>query len=150
MVISKADSPAMYQMRTRTLLGGIGLLLMIGCASPVPESSPTGTVVEIEISETTPKVITVKERDEVRWVNRTNSPVHILLTKPVKARLSCVKGFVSTEGFEFVGSPNPDVTIGAMVNSHEFASLCFSDAGIYDYTAQREQETKLDGTVMVK
>jgi plastocyanin len=140
----------MHQMHTGTFLGGIGLLLMIGCASPVPESSPTGAVFEVEISETIPKVITVKERDEVRWVNKTNSPVHILLTKPVMARLSCMKGFVSTEGFEFVGSPNPDVTIGAMVNSHEFASLCFSDAGIYDYTVQREQETKLDGTVMVK
>ena len=74
--------------------------------------------------------------------------------RPVGAILrasACLRERVmSTEGFEFVGSPNPDVTIGAIVNSHEFASLCFSDAGIYDYTAQREQETKLDGTVMVK
>jgi len=28
-----------HQMRTRTFLGGLGLLLMIGCASPVPERS---------------------------------------------------------------------------------------------------------------
>lgn len=146
---SSAKCPAMHQVHTGILVG-CGLLLVIGCASRVPESSPTGTIFEVKISDVIPEVITVRERDEVRWFNMTDSTVHISLTKPVDARLSCLKGFDSGHGFDFVGSPTLDVTIGATVNSHEFASLCFSDSGIYNYTVRREHETKLGGTVMVK
>jgi hypothetical protein len=45
----------------------------------------------------------------------------------MKALLSCLRGFVSNEGFEFVGSPDPDSLLGATVNTNEHASLCFSD-----------------------
>lgn len=147
----------MNQMRIRMLLVGFGLLVTVGCASaPVPESSVTGTVLEVKISDLLiPKVITVKQHDEVRWVNMTSSAVHISLTKPVSAPLSCLKGFV-IEGSGFVGSPNPDSLFGATVNSNEFASLCFSSIGIYEYTVRTdtvgsgEEGTKLAGTVMVK
>ena len=131
------------------LFVGFGLLATVGCTSaPIPESSRTGIITEVRIGDVlTPKVSQAKTGDEVRWVNTTNSPVHVSLRKPVNAGLSCRKGFVSNEGFEFVGAPNPDSLIGATVNSNEFASLCFSDSGIYDYTVRG---TELEGTVMVK
>ena len=141
----------MNQMRLGMLLGGFGLLVIVGCASaPVPESSGTGTVFEVQIGDLLiPAMITVKQQDEVRWVNTTSSAMHISLTKPLSAPLSCLKGFEFSEGFGFVGSPNPDSFLGATVNSNEFASLCFSDTGIYEYTV-RTAGTKLAGTVMVK
>jgi hypothetical protein len=75
-------------------------------------------------------------RDEVRWVNTRKSPIQITVEKPVSAGLSCLKGFVSNEGFEFVGSPDPKALIAAKINSDEFASLCFSASGIYNYTVK--------------
>jgi plastocyanin len=129
---------------------GVGLLITIGCTvTPVPESSSTGVVSEVRIGDLvlTPQVITVKTRDEVRWVNTRKSPIEITVEKPMSAGLSCLKGFVSNEGFEFVGSPDPNSLIAAKLNSNEFASLCFSASGIYSYTVKG---TDLEGTVMVK
>jgi plastocyanin len=124
------------------------LVNLRGYPAPVPESSVTGKVTEIKVDKVlTPKVSHAKTGDEVRWVNMTNSPVHISVKKPVSAGLSCQKGFVFSEGFEFVGSPNPDNFLGATVNSTEFASLCFSSSGIYDYTVRG---TELEGTVLIK
>jgi len=65
------------------VLGGIVLLVTVGCAgasasAPVPESSRTGMVTEVKIGEVlTPKVSNAKTDDEVRWINATNSPVHM-------------------------------------------------------------------------
>jgi|RhiMetdeSRZDD1v2_1073273.scaffolds.fasta_scaffold149842_4 plastocyanin len=135
------------------VLGGIVLLVTVGCAgasasAPVPESSRTGMVTEVKIGEVlTPKVSNAKTDDEVRWINATNSPVHIVLKKPMSALLSCLKGFVPNEGFEFVGSPDPNSLLGATVNTNEHASLCFSHSGIYEY---KVKGTELEGTVMVK
>jgi plastocyanin len=133
------------------LLVGSVLLVTLGCArasAPVPESSLTGKVTEVKISEVlTPKVSNAKTGDEVRWINTTNSPVHIVLEKPMRALLSCLKGFVSNEGFEFVGSPDPISLLGATVNTNEHASLCFSDSGIYKY---KVKGIELEGTVMVE
>ena len=133
------------------LLGAFVLLVTVGCAgasAPVPESSLTGKVTEVKIGEVlTPKVSNAKAGDEVRWINMTNSPVHIVLEKPMKALLSCLKGFVSNEGFEFVGSPDPDSLLGATVNTNEHASLCFSHSGIYEYKVKGPE---LEGTVMVE
>jgi plastocyanin len=129
---------------------GVGLLITIGCTgTPVPESSLSGAVSEVTIGDLvlTPKVITVKTGDEVRWVNTRKSPIQITVEKPVSAGLSCLKGFVANEGFEFVGSPDPTAVIAAKVNSNEFAGLCFSASGIYNYTVKG---TNLEGTVMVK
>ena len=139
----------MNLLRVDLLVAGLGFLVAFGCTSAaIPESSRTGQSIEIKIGEgLTPKVSHAKTGDEVRWVNTTNSPVHIALKKNVNEPLSCLKGFVSNEGFEFVGSPNPKNILGATVHSNDFASLCFSDSGIYDYTVKG---TELEGTVMVK
>jgi plastocyanin len=109
----------------------------------------TGAVSEVRIGDLvlTPKVITVKAGDEVRWVNTRKSPIQITVDRPMSAGLSCLKGFVSNERFEFVGAPDPKVLNAAKVNSNEFASLCFSASGIYNYTVKG---TDLEGTVMVK
>jgi hypothetical protein len=139
----------MNLLRVDLLVAGLGFLVAFACTSaPVPESSRTGEITEVKVGEVlTPKVSHAKTGDEVRWVNTTNSPVHISLKKALNERLSCLKGFVSNEGFEFVGSPNPENILGATVNSNDFASLCFSESGIYDYTVKG---TELEGTVMVK
>jgi plastocyanin len=132
------------------------LLLPLGCASaPVPESTKSGEIFEVEIGESVmPKIITVKAQDEVRWVNRRSSAVRISLAKPSGPNISCLKGFAQ-EGSKFSGSQMPDSIFGATVESNKFASLCFSESGIYEYTVRMGrltsgEEITLPGTVMVK
>jgi plastocyanin len=137
------------------ILRGLLFVAMIaGCARPpLPESSLTGTITDVKIDQVlTPEVIKVKTGDEVRWVNMTQSPVHISVEKSTTAALSCRRGFVFEEGYP-VGPPAEAVVhesvFGATVNSHQSASLCFGTTGVYRYIV-RAGGTELSGGVMVK
>ena len=79
--------------------GWLGILVTMGCASspPFPESSLTGKMVEVKIGESlTPKEITAKPGDIMRWVNTTGGAVDISFVEPLDGLVSCQKGFVST------------------------------------------------------
>jgi hypothetical protein len=84
--------------------------LFVGCARPpLPQSSLTGKITEVKIGEVlTPEVIEVEAGDEVKWVNMTNSRVHVSLEKRTTASLSCRRGFVFEEGYP-VGPPATSV-----------------------------------------
>jgi hypothetical protein len=133
------------------LTGLLLVALIVGCVTvPLPESSLTGTIAEVKVGDIlTPKVITAKTGDEVRWVNQTNSPIHITLVRPANGTLSCRKGFVFEGGYPSEPPGESESLFGATVNSNEFASLCFSGTAIYDYTIEAVG-TKLSGAVMVK
>ena len=132
----------------------------VGCAShpPFPESSLTGTMVEVQVGESlTPKEITAKPGDEVRWVNSTSDAVDISFGEPLDGRVSCQKGFVSTGwGYLFGGgSAQPESLVVATVHSKKYASLCFSAPGTYAYTMRREttekkKEAGINGTVTIE
>jgi plastocyanin len=132
----------------------------MGCAShpPFPESSLTGNMVEVQIGESlTPKEITAKPGDEVRWVNSTSDPVDISFVEPLDGRVSCQKGFVSAGwGYLFGGgSAQPESLVVATVHSSKYASLCFSAPGTYAYTMRKETTEKskeggIAGTVTIE
>jgi plastocyanin len=133
----------MNLMRICVLCVRLGVLVTVGCAShpPFPESSLTGIVSEVRIGESlTPKEITAKQGDEVRWVNSTSGPVDISFVESLDGRVSCQKGFVSAGwGYLFFSdSSQPDFLVVATVHSNEYASLCFSTPGTYAYTMRME------------
>ncbi len=142
------------------LLVRVGLLVTVGCVShaPFPESSLTGNMFEVKVGETlTPKEITVKQGDEVRWVNTTSGPVDISFVESLDGLVSCQKGFVSVGwGYLFRGASSPpDFLVVATVHSHEYASLCFSTPGKYTYTMRMEtaatgKVSKIAGTVTIE
>ena len=132
----------------------------VGCAShpPFPDSSLTGKIVEVTVGDSlTPKGVTAKPGDEVRWVNSTSDAVDISFAEPLDGRVSCQKGFVSTGwGYLFGGgSAQPESLVVATVYSSQYASLCFSTPGTYAYTMKREttgksKEHGIAGTVTIE
>lgn len=147
-------------MRIDLLLMGIGILFMTaGCASrlPFPETTLTGRVVEVTISEALiPHEIIVKQGDEVRWINMTGSAVDISFVKSLDVAVSCQKGFVSSGWGYLFGGSDVDYLVVATVYSHDYASLCFSTPGTYTYTVRMDKTgsgkggTKIAGTVTVE
>ena len=140
-----------------------GLFLTLGCSAvPVAQAPVTGRSFEIQISDAAhPEVITVKTDDEVKWVNTTGSLLELSVSKPMGAGYPWRNGFADEKIGDFVGgSPYggavPDIVLLATLRSNHFVSLCFSDSGIYNYSARTiivdpgKQETTLTGTVMVK
>jgi len=126
----------MNLMRIGVVFVWLGILVTVGCASrpPFPESSLTGRIVEVKIGESlTPKEITAKQGDEVRWVNTTNDSVDISFVEALDNRVSCQKGFVSAGwGYLFLGeSLHSESLVVATVRSNRFASLCFSAPGTH-------------------
>jgi plastocyanin len=135
-------------------------LVTMGCASqpPFPDSSLTGRIVEVTISESlTPQEIAAKQGDEVRWINTTGGPVDISFVEALDGRVSCQKGFVSAGwGYLFSGGASqPEFLVVATVHGHESASLCFSTPGTYAYTMRKETAEKrkaggIAGTVTIE
>ena len=150
----------MNLMRISVRFVWLSALVTVGCAShpPFPESSLTGKMVEVQVGESlTPKEITAKPGDEVRWVNSTSDAVDISFAELLDGRVSCQKGFVSTGwGYLFGGgSAQPESLVVATVHSNNYASLCFSTPGTYTYTIRRETTEKsreggIAGTVTIK
>ena len=132
----------MNLMRMGSILVWLGVLVTVGCAShpPFPESSLTGRIVEVKVGESiTPKEITAKEGDEVRWVNTTSATVDISFEKSLDGIISCQKGFLS-EGWGYLfGGSEPEFLIIARLHSHEHVSLCFSTPGTYTYDVRGDK-----------
>jgi plastocyanin len=153
-------SEAMNLMRISVRFVWLLALATIGCAShpPFPDASLTGKMVEVQIGESlTPREITAKPGDEVRWVNSTSDSVDISFVEPLDNRVSCQKGFVSAGwGYLFGGgSAQPESLVVATVHSSKYASLCFSAPGTYAYTIKRETTEKskehgIAGTVTIE
>jgi plastocyanin len=126
----------MNLMRMGLMLATLGVLVTVGCAShpPFPESSLTGRIVEVKVGESiTPKEITAKQGDEVRWVNTTSATVDISFEKPLDGVISCQKGFVSTGWGYLFASSEPEFLVTARLHSRDHVSLCFSTPGTYPY-----------------
>lgn len=150
----------MKLMRIGIVFVWLGVLVTMGCAShpPFPASSLTGRIVEVKIGESlTPKEITAKQGDEVRWVNTTSDSVDISFVEALDNRVSCQKGFVSAGwGYLFLGeSLQSEFLVVATVHGNQYASLCFSASGTYAYTMKRETtETSkaagITGTVTIE
>ncbi len=148
----------MNLMRIGLILVQLGVLVTVGCAShpPFPESSLTGTIVEVKVGESiTPKEITAKQGDEIRWVNTTSATVDISFEKSLDGAISCQKGFLS-EGWGYLfGGSEPEFLIIARLHSRDHVSLCFSTPGTYTYHVQGDKAAtghaiRRAGTVMIE
>ena len=147
----------MNLMRISALFVGLGILVAVGCASPpFPASSLTGGISEVKIDESlTPKVVTAKPGDEVRWINMTSTSADIAFVDPLDGLVSCQKGFVSTGWGYLFGISKPEFLVVATVHSQDFASICFSTPGRYAYTvrirkAVTGKATSIAGTVRIE
>jgi plastocyanin len=144
--------------RITVLLVRLGILVTVGCAShpPFPESSLTGTVFEVKISESvTPKMVTAKRGDEVRWINATSVPVDIIFAQSQDDLISCQKGFVSAGWGYLFGSMKHESLVVATVRTNDSASLCFAIPGMYAYTVRTKTATtghdmRLAGSITIE
>ena len=141
-----------------TVLLCLGLLMTVACTShPLPESSITGVVSEVKIGEDvlTPKAVTVKLGDEVRWVNTTRGVVDISFLQSLTDFVSCNKGFEPPTSGTFVGPSGTNHLFIADVNSNHHASLCFTLPGTYEYAVKLDEATtgkvtRMHGTITVQ
>ena len=141
-----------------TVLLCLGVFMTVACAShPLPESSITGEVSEVKIGEEflTPKAVTVKPGEEVRWVNTTRGVVDISFFQSLSDFVSCNKGFEPPTSATFVGPSGNDYLFIADVNSNRHASLCFSLPGTYEYAVKLDEATtgkatRMRGTIRVQ
>ena len=136
----------------------LGLFMTVACGSqPLPESSITGAVSEVTIGEEslTPKAVTVKPGEEVRWVNTTRGVVDISFLQSLNDFVSCNKGFEPPTSATFIGTSGNDNLFIADVNSNRHASLCFSLPGTYEYAVKLDEATtgkatRMHGTIRVQ
>jgi plastocyanin len=148
----------MTQTRVGVLLMRVAILVTVGCVShpPFPESSLTGGLFEVLIGESlTPKVVTAKQGDEVRWVNTTSGPVDISFVQSQDDLISCQKGFVSTGWGYLFGSMKHESLVVATVHTNDSASLCFAIPGTYAYTVRTKtattgQATSIAGSITIE
>jgi len=142
----------------------IGVLLMLGvivtggCASPppFPAGSLTGRIVEVKVGESlTPKEITAKPGDEIRWVNTTGTPADISFDQSLDGIVSCEKGFASAGWGYLFGSSEPDFLVIARLHGRGYVSLCFSTPGTYTYDLRTDKTatgkaTRIGGAVRIE
>jgi len=130
--------------RIGMVLTGVGMLLMLACASHqhFPESSLTGGVFEVKIDNSvTPQSVTAKRGDEVRWINMSNTPVDVSVVQTREELISCQKGFASTNLGYLFGTSEYENIVMATVRPNETASLCFAISGKYVYTLRKDPST---------
>lgn len=131
--------------RISVFLVRLGILVTVGCAGsppPFPQSSLTGGLFEVKIGESlTPKVVTVKRGDEVRWVNTTSGPVDIAFMQSQDDLISCQKGFASPGWGYLFQSSELEFLMVATLHTNDSASLCFAIPGTYTYTVRRKTTT---------
>lgn len=131
--------------RISVFLVRLGMLVTVGCAGsppPFPESSLTGGLFEVKIGESlTPKVVTVKRGDEVRWVNTTSGPVDIAFMQSQDDLISCQKGFASPGWGYLFQSSDREFLMVATLHTNDSASLCFATSGTYTYTVRTKTGT---------
>ena len=145
--------------RISVFLVRLGILVTVGCAGsppPFPESSLTGGLFEVKIGESlTPKVVTAKRGDEVRWVNTTGGPVDIALMQSQDELISCQKGFASPGWGYLFQSSELEILLVATVHPNDSASLCFAIPGTYAYTVRTKtattgRATRIAGSITIE
>lgn len=135
---------------------GVWTVLTVGCASkPFPQSSLTGQVVTVSIGETlTPDSVTVKQGDEISWVNSTTTTVDLWFQQSLDDIISCQRNFVSPGWGYMFGGLNRETLVVATISPKDTASLCFGTKGTYTYRVHRKDvpdgQTKMGGSITIE
>lgn len=107
----------------------LSLLVLMGCATPFPDSSRTGRIHDVNIeNDVAPTELTVAIGDEIRWVNHRPGRVSLYFLNDVQKHLSCERGFYS----RWVTRES------SLISPFQGASLCFSAVGVYKYIVRME------------
>jgi hypothetical protein len=111
--------------------------MLSGCQhSLVRDSMPTvtrtGEVKDIVIRQTiSPTTVTANPGDEIRWINKRQGDVRVILLTPVMERLTCQRNFGGIMGAE-------QNEYAANIDTNDTAGLCFRDPAELKYVVRAE------------
>ncbi len=113
----------------------------------MPTLTRTGEVKDVIIRDgMEPASVTVNPGDEIRWINKRQGDVRVILLNPMTDKLVCQRNF---------GGKSQLNESSAKLGSNESASLCFKDAGEVKYVVRASSndpmgEQNLAGTIIVE
>lgn len=142
-------------MYVQRIILGFALLILAGCQTIGGESMPTltrtGEVKDVIIREgVEPASLTVNPGDEIRWINKRQGTVRVVLLNPMTENLNCQRNFGGPMGF---GTKRNEYS--AKLSSNETASLCFRDPAEVKYVVRADSsdsigEKNLAGNISIE
>lgn len=129
------------------------LILLAACQhSLVRDSMPTitrtGEIKDVVIKEKlSPATVAAKPGDEIRWINKRQSDVEVILLTPVMDRLTCQRNFGGNMG---AADRNQ---YSAKIETNDTAGVCFRDPAELKYVVRAEssdpRDQNLPGTITI-
>lgn len=122
-----------------------GVILGMGCAMSLPNTSRTGSIHDITIEqEILPVEASANIGDEVRFVNHRTAAVKVVFLEGDLDKVSCQHGFRSMGVMREAAKIAPG----------DAASVCFNKPGFYNYTVRMTEsvpggETIRSGSIQV-
>ena len=133
---------------------GSALIILTGCQhSLVRDSMPTvtrtGEVKDVVIQDTvSPTSVMAKPGDEIRWINKRQADVQVIVISPVSEQLlTCQRNF-----WGMMGADRNQYT--AKVERNDTAAVCFRDPTELKYVVRTESsdlsgEQSFPGTITI-
>jgi len=101
---------------------------LVACAG-MPVSTQTGVVQDVVIGKSTLRLdVTVRQDDEIRWVNERDGAIQIVFLDSLEGKVNCKRGFGLI-----------DVSKVTTLKPQESVSLCFSEPGSFRYTVRLDR-----------
>ena len=116
---------------------GSALIILTGCQhSLVRDSMPavtrTGEVKDVVIQDTvSPTSVMAKPGDEIRWINKRQADVEVIVISPVREQITCQRNFRG-----MMGADRNQYT--ANVERNDTAAVCFRDPTELKYLVRTE------------
>jgi plastocyanin len=140
-------------MPLKDFIVGSTLMILTGCQpSLVHDSMPTitrtGEVKDVVIQDTvTPSPVMARPGDEIRWINKRQTDVQVIVTSPAWEQLTCQRNFRQT-----TGAGRHQYT--ANVERNDTAGACFREPTQLQYVVRTDSsdprgEPSFLGTVMI-
>ena len=130
---------------------GSTLIILVGCQHSlthdrVPTMTRTGEVKDVVIQDTvSPISIMARPGDEIRWINKRQTDVQVIVIGPLTEQLTCRRNFK-----EMMGSDRNQYS--ANVERNDTAGVCFRDPTELRYVVKTDsgEESGFLGTVMIE
>lgn len=116
---------------------GSALILLTGCQhslvrDSMPTVSRTGEVKDVVIQDTvSPTSVMARPGDEIRWINKRQADVKVIVISPVRQQLTCQRNFWGR-----MGADSNEYT--ANVERNDTAAVCFGDSTELRYVVRTE------------
>jgi hypothetical protein len=132
---------------------GSALIILTGCQhalvrDSMPTMTRTGEVKDVVIQDTIlPTSVMAKPGDEIRWINKRQADVQVIVISPVREQLTCQRNF---RGMMEVDRNQYTAT----VERNDTAAVCFRDSTELKYVVKTESsdssgEHSLAGTIKI-